>query len=516
MTSSILRTALFVDFDNLFLSFQETDRTAADQFGKRPGEWLRWFEAGEHDRELEGVERRVLVRRCYGNPDTLRRYRGFYTRAGFNVIDCPKLTGSGKNAADIYMVIDLLDLLSHKSGFDEFIIMSGDADFTPVVLRLREHDRRTAVVVNAHAAAAYKSAADSMVEIDRFLSSALGLGAPDEEEERDQLARAARFLSERLKDVGEITDRELPILIMNEFPAFRDSEWFGLGTRERFKEKMTSLEPSIARVSPPGGKLMIVRAKDEPAGVGPQPELDLPTVAARPVEKVADDALRQTVLAKVREILGHTDRPILMSALGQALRSDPDIGTERPGDDWGGHGTLKALIVSADEPDVRVRPDSSGTMFVYDPAVHGDDTFATASLSRRLGVEDPEMAAVIDEVNEATNIPGLSPKEYAGLFTAMEDARADYGGTSIANTNEFSLRVRDLCNERGLSIGRKSVNFVITGLVHYCGYDLEGKRASDIADAWLRQVLQLSRIAQMEIEPLEPIIRRWITGCVSA
>jgi uncharacterized LabA/DUF88 family protein len=53
------------------------------------------------------------------------------------VVDCPPLTQRGKTSADVYMVMDVLDALEHKTEFDEFIILSSDADFTPVLLRLR-------------------------------------------------------------------------------------------------------------------------------------------------------------------------------------------------------------------------------------------------------------------------------------------------------------------------------------------------------------------------------------------
>ena len=78
--------------------------------------------------------RSILIRRCYPNPDAgFRRFRSFFTSAAFSVIDCPSLTRTGKNSADIYMVMDILDTLSHKTYFDEFIIFSGDSDFMPVL-----------------------------------------------------------------------------------------------------------------------------------------------------------------------------------------------------------------------------------------------------------------------------------------------------------------------------------------------------------------------------------------------
>ncbi|MDQ2816163.1 MAG: NYN domain-containing protein [Actinomycetota bacterium] len=83
--------------------------------------------------------------------------------AGFRVIDCPSLTQKGKSAADIHLVLDVVDTLEHKTRFEEFIICSSDADFTPLMVKLRAHDRRTVMVAAGPAAAAYQSVCDETV-----------------------------------------------------------------------------------------------------------------------------------------------------------------------------------------------------------------------------------------------------------------------------------------------------------------------------------------------------------------
>ncbi len=84
------------------------------------------------------------MNRCYGNPVPRRNthdnstdmnsfpfIRHHFLRAGFEVIDCPPLTAQLKNSADIRIVMDVRDILNHDTHFDEFVILSGDADFTP-------------------------------------------------------------------------------------------------------------------------------------------------------------------------------------------------------------------------------------------------------------------------------------------------------------------------------------------------------------------------------------------------
>lgn len=119
--------------------------------------------------------------------------------------------------------------------FDEFIILSSDADVTPVLLRLRTHDRSSAILCTNLAAAAYKAACDQVVSHERFVSEALGLGGGGtiegaQEREADPyaevLARVAEALRTAVEQKGESAASDLPPLF-GRFPEFRTSSWFG-------------------------------------------------------------------------------------------------------------------------------------------------------------------------------------------------------------------------------------------------------------------------------------------------
>lgn len=193
-----VKTAIFIDFDNFHSNLDKVDPRAAERFADDPGAWLEWFQLGRHVMRAEGSlqagtgdgpggdgsgkeplaePRRLLLRRCYLNPDKFRRHRIAFVRAGFTVHDCPPLTTRGKNAADLWMTVDILDAIAHPTGFEEFIILASDADFTPVLLRLRENDRRTTLVNDQLMAAALRAACDTVVPQDRFMAEALGLPA---------------------------------------------------------------------------------------------------------------------------------------------------------------------------------------------------------------------------------------------------------------------------------------------------------------------------------------------------
>ena len=243
MPSSHVRAALFVDFDNIYLGLQREDPNAAEQFATDPGHWLRWLQEKlslDHVGDASGapVRRRILFRRCYLNPSQFGRFRPYFTRSAFEVVDCPPLTSGGKTSADIQMVMDILDALNHATYFEEFIILSGDADFTPVLLRLSKHDRRSTVLAIGPASVAYKAACDLLIDQDMFLEDAMGLtvttssGAegPRTTVMQELLLRIADKVYEKASAIGELVATDLPG-IYREFSEFTSStNWLGFNS----------------------------------------------------------------------------------------------------------------------------------------------------------------------------------------------------------------------------------------------------------------------------------------------
>lgn len=158
------RTALFVDFDNVYIGLQRLDPVAAEAFATDPGHWLGELESGS---DSEGdFTRRFLIRACYLNPSRFSQFRPNFTRAGFQVVDCPSLTQQGKSSADINLVLDAVDALAAPTLYEEFVIVSADADFTPLALRCRAADRRVTIMTASPAASAYRAVADSVITAD--------------------------------------------------------------------------------------------------------------------------------------------------------------------------------------------------------------------------------------------------------------------------------------------------------------------------------------------------------------
>ncbi|TXI18716.1 MAG: NYN domain-containing protein [Roseateles sp.] len=180
-----MKSALFVDFDNVFSQLRQLQPEAAERFARQPVEWLGWLTTSLPLPEPHGPDaaRRLLVRRCYLNPNWYQSYRHAFLRAGFEIVDCPPVTQQGKTSTDIHMVLDIVELLQHEARYDEFIVFSADADFTPVLRKLRRYDRRTTVLAIGFPSAAYQASADLMIDERLFLRDALALGPAGAEAE---------------------------------------------------------------------------------------------------------------------------------------------------------------------------------------------------------------------------------------------------------------------------------------------------------------------------------------------
>ena len=84
---------------------------------------------------------KIIVKKAYADWDRYRSAKRPMHEAAFELIEIPHLRISGKNSADIRMVVDALDLCYTKPHLDGFVLISGDSDFSPLVSKLRENDK---------------------------------------------------------------------------------------------------------------------------------------------------------------------------------------------------------------------------------------------------------------------------------------------------------------------------------------------------------------------------------------
>ncbi|MGI9590801.1 MAG: NYN domain-containing protein, partial [Myxococcota bacterium] len=84
---------------------------------------------------------RIVYKRAYCDWSNYRdAVREFHTQ-GIELVDIPQSKASGKNSADIHMVVDALDLCTQKTHIDCFALISGDSDFSPLASKLKENDK---------------------------------------------------------------------------------------------------------------------------------------------------------------------------------------------------------------------------------------------------------------------------------------------------------------------------------------------------------------------------------------
>ena len=83
----------------------------------------------------------IVVKKAYCDWERYKEFKAAMHEAAFELIEIPHVRQSGKNSADIRMVVDALDLCYTKAHVDTFVVVSGDSDFSPLVSKLRENNK---------------------------------------------------------------------------------------------------------------------------------------------------------------------------------------------------------------------------------------------------------------------------------------------------------------------------------------------------------------------------------------
>jgi uncharacterized LabA/DUF88 family protein len=122
----VTNMALFCDFENVALGVRDANYEKFD-IGKVLERLL-----------LKGS---IVVKKAYCDWDRYKAFKASMHEASFELIEIPHVRQSGKNSADIRMVVDALDLCYTKAHVETFVIISGDSDFSPLVSKLRENNK---------------------------------------------------------------------------------------------------------------------------------------------------------------------------------------------------------------------------------------------------------------------------------------------------------------------------------------------------------------------------------------
>lgn len=484
-----MKSALFVDFDNIYSGLRRLDQLIADRFALQPLGWIRWLAeslpAPPHS-PIDG-KRRLLVRRCYLNPQVYQRFRPAFNRAGFEIVDCPAMTREGKTSTDIHMVLDIVDLLQHEAHYDEFIVLSADADFTPVLRKLRRWDRRTTVLAIGFPSAAYQASADLLIDQDDFIRAALGFDEPDEAPPpvpsatlpSDAAGRLASFIAIVVRESGRPV--ALPWLASRaprEVPGLDPATWGGHGS---FRALVDSLRLEPLQVNWEFGVVL------DPVRHA------LPERAAGSTKPVADDVSAQEVIAQlVRDEVGRASRPVPCARLAQLI-------TDQHGAiaaDWGGKGSFRKFLDALSLKPLRIDWAIGGGQ-VVDPRRMYDGDPASTATRRDPSDADDELLPLLGQVRAAIGMPVLSPDELQFVLGSLADDLA----LQPFHLTETGKRVRDRCRDAGHAVSRDDVSFVLKGILH--GGHSFGNGADDVhtlGRTFVDSVLELCRREQLILD----------------
>ena len=508
-------TTVFVDYDNVYLSLKRKNEEAAKRFSKDAARWIKEIESGRLMTPTNGPaeprQRRIVINRCYGNPVPRRNQsdnstdmssfpfvRHHFLRAGFEVIDCPPLTAQLKNSADIRMVMDVRDILTHDTYFNEFVILSGDADFTPVLHRLRSHARRTVIYSNDNTAAPYTAICDAEIRESDFLALLLegqipGRAEPQQVEKRPEQAAlpSSMTLEAARKDIlAEViavvraTNHPVPLEALADravrnlgYDKTVGSAWGGIGG---FRDLLAKGLPEDIRLSdqPPYYVYDATRAaRGEARRVEARPEARTPEPSRTP-EPLRQEAAAAPMQRSLPPLLGAAQpaqRPV-------AAPSGPPAQAQR-----GPLAPAQSEALSGQPGLPRSQPQA--------PQRPGDSAAA--------------IQQSIARIHEASQAPTLSPPDYRTLFEVMAQEITANGLTGSQTLVNIGKRAHDM----GVEVRRDDARFILDVVSEADPWFDQGVSASLFASRFRNFVVARCRSQGLNLSADElDLIEAWFAG----
>ncbi len=533
-------STVFVDYDNIYLSLKRKSDEAAKRFAKDSALWLRAIENGSLITSTNGMEfsgqRRIVMNRCYGNPVPRRNssdnstdmnsfpfVRHHFLRSGFEVIDCPPLTAQLKNSADIRMVMDIRDYLGHDTYFNEFIIMSGDADFTPLLHRLRAHARRTIVYANDHTAQPYTAISDGEIRESDLLTllmegsldatqdasntltsqPALPSSAQIETMRRGILAEVVSLVRSAGQPVPleALADRAIRSLGHDKTVG---SSWGGAGG---FRDLLLKGLPEGIRLSdqPPYYVFDASWQIAAPPASKPEVRTNLPPAPTPQLSRHEFEAERPQIAAP-------TPPPARFEPAPTAARYEPAPG-QRPAQPQVNFGTpplpYQPAALAAYEPPAASAPvRQAPPPPAQQPAAAAQPKAAPPAPART----NPGASAIqtsITRIHEACQAPPLSPPEYRAIFEVMAqeiNANNLSGSQTLVNIAQRAL-------ELGVEVRRDDIRFILEVVSESDPWFEQGASASLFASRFRNFVIARCRSQGLNLSADElDLIDAWFGG----
>lgn len=550
-SSGPVLTTVFVDYDNIYLSLKRKNEDAAKRFAKDSGVWLQAIASGELITPTSPfavqAERRIALNRCYGNPVPRRNahdnstdmnsfpfIRHHFLRSGFEVIDCPPLTAQLKNSADIRIVMDIRDILNHDTYFDEFIIMSGDADFTPVLHRLRAHARRTVVFANDHTAQPYTAISDGEIrELDliALLTNATALSGGGAREISSQTATPTIDVEAARKAIlAEVTEyvRNAPQAVPLETLADRavriigrdktvGTNWGGYGS---FRDLLLADLPDDIHLSD-SAPYTVFDANRHISAVGliappPVESQRQEAMAAGPAMPGTQPSVQKPIAPSPQQQLQSARQPV-PSRYGQApaagaIPAAPPISARapEPPPPPPSMQSPSQVLPQRRAPASQGQTQAAGLL----PEPQRDAARAEAppppmTAAPRTADHATQIQQSIARIHEACQAPALAPAEYRVLFDVMAQEIMANGLQGAQTLVNITQRAREF----GLDIKRDDLRFIYDVVSESDPWFEQGSSASLFASRFRNFVVARCRSQGLSLSADElDLIEAWFSA----
>ena len=516
-------SAIFVDYDNIYLALKRKSEEAAKRFSKDAALWLRELESGRLITGTTGYgatgPRRIVMNRCYGNPMPRRNsndnstdmnsfpfVRHHFLRAGSEVIDCPPLTAQLKNSADIRIVMDVRDMIAHDTYFDEFVILSGDADFTPLLHRLRAHARRTVIYANDHTASPYTAISDGEVResdlLRLLLEGSLSETAVTADAAPAQLPQPSidpgALRSELIGEIATLVraaGQPVPLEALADrlvrqlgHEKTAGSGWGGTGG---FRDLLTGHLPAEFKISEQAP--FVVFEMSRMLAAEPQrPQMPAAPLARAPQALAPAQSTLLSALAPVQAPLAQIEAsPVQAKPAPQPLPAPAPV-------------QQRATTASLPTPQAQPRPGpyTAPELAAATPAVQ------RAQVSNQAMVIQQAVARIY----EACQAPPLSPPEYRALFEVMAQEISTRGLTGAPTLDNISARAKEF----GVDIRRDDVRFVLDVVSESDPWFEQGASANLFASRFRNFVVARCRSHGMALTAEElDLIEHWFAGAAA-
>lgn len=545
-------SAVFVDYDNIYLSLKRKDEDAARRFAKSTSGWLKAIESGAlispTTGGMPGGARRIVASRCYGDPVPRRNARDnstdmnsftfvrhHFLRAGFEIVDCPPLTAQLKNSSDIRMVMDVRDLLTHVTQFDEFIILSSDADFTPVLQRLRAHARRTVIFANEHTAQPYTALCDGEIReqdlIQFLLRETAGDAASATEVARKveasppvtSTAGVGDEILGLVLEAVERADRPIPLESLADraqrtlgHERTVGSGWAGSGT---FRGFLTDHLPEHVMVTEqPPYQVYVANRHNEPGAcqaAGASDRVGQPSAPSKPASgypqqppAVEPPALRGVqssrpspvpnvvapIMTQQPSALRSQSAPYMPTAEMAPVPAAPVQAQPQP---------MQPVAMRAAEPQQSTR--GGGGWPPAQPATEMQPPKRTALNQQPV----PDLQRSIARIHEACQAPPLAPPEYRLLFETIAAELKENPLDGMQTVVNIAARTQ----HRGLDIKRDDIRFVLDVISEADPWFDQGVSANLFAGRFRNFVVARCRSTGLALSSDElDLIDAWFAG----